>query len=280
MKTKAVVLGTLSVVCLFFCVNVVFGYNNGYGDEDMPTPSGSCSNGFGCHGGYSSMDKFILTSYADDGTWNTPGESGAIVCTLNIDGASSDADIAGIMLLNIPGDNIKDDGWTITDDPNSNTTPYNYNEQVCASGDYVYTWDVDAPTAGSYELFARMLLDDGGSAFDTSNVLDFNFGTGVSEDKSNVSTKAPVLLPNFPNPVCNRTWITYTIPREINVSLSIYDVTGKLIRTLVDGERREGSYTVAWDGTDISGKYAASGIYLYRLETVEFTDTKKLILLR
>ena len=65
-----------------------------------------------------------------------------------------------------------------------------------------------------------------------------------------------------------------------DVRLSIYDVSGKLIRTLVHREMEPGQKTVSWDGNDIDGHESASGVYFYVLETATFKQSRKMILLR
>lgn len=64
------------------------------------------------------------------------------------------------------------------------------------------------------------------------------------------------------------------------INLSIYNVTGRLVRTLVDSEQEPGHYSVNWDGRNSSGKEVAAGIYFYRLSAGEFTTTKKMALIK
>ncbi len=85
---------------------------------------------------------------------------------------------------------------------------------------------------------------------------------------------------NYPNPAQPATLIGYEVPYTCFVRLRIYDVSGRLVGTLVSGEKGEGSYTVPWDGTDARGAAVAPGIYFYRLEAGAFNTARKLILLR
>jgi flagellar hook assembly protein FlgD len=64
------------------------------------------------------------------------------------------------------------------------------------------------------------------------------------------------------------------------VQLAVFNVAGRLVRTLVEKDQVPGAYTVIWDGRDASGSEMASGIYLYRLATSDLSVTKKLVLLR
>jgi hypothetical protein len=80
---------------------------------------------------------------------------------------------------------------------------------------------------------------------------------------------------NYPNPFNPVTQITFDIPKNGFVTLKIYDVLGREITTLVNGVKNPGRYIVEFDGSQYS-----SGIYFYRLESDEFTDVKKMILIK
>jgi hypothetical protein len=92
------------------------------------------------------------------------------------------------------------------------------------------------------------------------------------------------LTQNYPNPFNPKTGIKYTVGSKqsqiIPVSLKVYNILGQLVATLVDEAKKPGSYEVIWDGKDYKGKDVASGIYFYQLKSGEFTQTKKMVLLR
>jgi len=89
------------------------------------------------------------------------------------------------------------------------------------------------------------------------------------------------LLPNYPNPFNPETSIDYELPTVSNVKLSIYNLQGQRVRTLVNRAQPAGRYQVTWDGTDDNGVQVASGVYFYRLTTGSgFVATRKMILLR
>jgi hypothetical protein len=83
------------------------------------------------------------------------------------------------------------------------------------------------------------------------------------------------LFQNNPNPFSSLTAISYQLKAPSHTSLKIYDLTGRLVETLVDTRQEPGIYQIKWHGKDNS-----SGIYFYRLKSAEFNATKKLILLR
>lgn len=84
----------------------------------------------------------------------------------------------------------------------------------------------------------------------------------------------------FPNPFNPMTVIEYDLAAETPVDLMIYDVLGRRIRRLVSGTQSAGRYVVAWDGLNAQGTLSSSGVYLYRLQTPDFVETKKVTLLR
>lgn len=89
------------------------------------------------------------------------------------------------------------------------------------------------------------------------------------------------LFQNFPNPFNPRTTIRYQIVEDgARVSLRVYDVRGRLVRTLVDDAQSAGVRTIEWDGTNDAGAKVASGIYLYRLTAPGFREVRKMILLK
>jgi hypothetical protein len=91
----------------------------------------------------------------------------------------------------------------------------------------------------------------------------------------------PALHQNSPNPFNPVTSIAYDLPARGRVTLRIYDVSGKVVRDLVDAELPAGSHTASWNGLDDAGRRIASGIYLYRLvfDNVP-VDTKKMLMLK
>lgn len=88
------------------------------------------------------------------------------------------------------------------------------------------------------------------------------------------------LTQNYPNPFNNSTTIRFSLPSPERISLSIYNLTGQEVASLVSGSREAGEYTIHWDGTDDQGNELASGIYVYRLKSSAYEETKKLLLLR
>ena len=113
--------------------------------------------------------------------------------------------------------------------------------------------------------------------------------TGIAEDE-NESSDIPrvyTLGQNCPNPFSRSTVIGYQLSdngkrttENQHVVLKIYNITGRLVRTLVDEPQKPGYYKAIWDRKDNSSKTVSSGIYFYKLKANKFTASKKLILLQ
>jgi hypothetical protein len=97
-----------------------------------------------------------------------------------------------------------------------------------------------------------------------------------------VSVKAfgASLAQNEPNPFNPETSIRYTMPATGNVTINIYDASGRLVRSLVNGVSEAGSHNVTWNGTDNNNSPVSSGVYFYRLTAGKFSETKKMTLLK
>ena len=85
---------------------------------------------------------------------------------------------------------------------------------------------------------------------------------------------------NSPNPFNPTTAIRFTLASKETVTLAVYDLNGRLVRTLVSGTRDLGSHSVTWDGRDNAGTSVASGVYFYRLDAGKVSDTRKMVLLK
>jgi hypothetical protein len=110
----------------------------------------------------------------------------------------------------------------------------------------------------------------------------FNFFSGITGiEELAVPPETLALYQNYPNPFNPGTAITFHVTRPSAVSLKIYNTLGQEVRTLIADEDREaGLHTVYWNGTNNSHQPVASGLYLYRIGTGSFVDTRQMLLLR
>jgi hypothetical protein len=102
----------------------------------------------------------------------------------------------------------------------------------------------------------------------------------AEDDNGSVLPEKFVLRQNYPNPfnsVCN---IEYALPTNCHVTVAVYNILGQMVKVLLDEYQDAGSKLVKWDGKDERGKDVASGIYFYRLEAGEFSESKRMVMLK
>jgi len=118
-------------------------------------------------------------------------------------------------------------------------------------------------------------------------VTDFRFtyASGVAAapppaDHGPPAGPAGRLYPAAPNPFNPATTVRYVLQRPGEVSLDVYGLDGRLVRTLYAGHRDAGEYEAVWDGRDAAGRAQASGIYLIRLKGRDFLETRRATLVK
>ena len=92
-----------------------------------------------------------------------------------------------------------------------------------------------------------------------------------------------MLHPNYPNPFNPETWIPYQLATPAEVTLTIYDTQGGIVRRLEIGHQSAGMYrnrnrAAYWDGRNQSGEFVASGLYFYTLKAGKFAATRKMLI--
>jgi hypothetical protein len=171
-------------------------------------------------------------------------------------------------------------------------------QTIALTGNYVYVggmsnsclwiYDISDPAvpqeAGYYETGGT----NGRAAFSPPFVFAqsslhgglFILQTDLFSDTSSEKPPAMSLGQNYPNPFVPSTKISFTMPRAARAVLKVYDIKGRLVRTLIDEETEKGESTVIWDGNDDSGRPVASGVYFYQLKADGQSQAKKMILLK
>lgn len=97
---------------------------------------------------------------------------------------------------------------------------------------------------------------------------------GVDDKKANIPDEFS-LMQNYPNPFNNATSICYNLPQDCHVSLKVYDLLGRCIGAIVDEPQQTGYHQAVWNAGGVS-----SGIYFYRLQAGEYSEAKKMLLLK
>lgn len=146
-----------------------------------------------------------------------------------------------------------------------------------------------ATAGGTFEIIAPLLQNT-----DTITVQGTDVGGNSSEFSANVVVSQLLdvtepgdgrperfaLLPNYPNPFNANTRISYHLPRTGDVVLTIFNLLGQQVVTLVDARQAAGEYTCNWDGNGTGGGAVASGVYWYRLTFEDHTSVRKMLLLK
>jgi hypothetical protein len=135
---------------------------------------------------------------------------------------------------------------------------------------------------GPETLYARVTAADstGMNESPYSNELEIMVPPPVDVPAGGNPGSWTALHQNRPNPFASSTRISFTLPDRGPVTLSVYDVRGRLVRRLTHDVTVEGLHEAIWDGTDASGRRAGAGVYLYRMETELGTESRRMVLLR
>jgi len=107
----------------------------------------------------------------------------------------------------------------------------------------------------------------------------------LKEILSSIKPAETVLMANYPNPFNPETWIPYHLSQDAEVVVRIYDVRGRIVRTLDMGFQSFGYYAsrdkaAYWNGRNGSGELVSSGVYFYRLQAGDYSQTRKMVILK
>jgi hypothetical protein len=135
------------------------------------------------------------------------------------------------------------------------------------------TYDVVCSHAGYTPVTEYNVVVEPGQTTTVDFVLD-----AVAGDDPSAPGLSTGLIGNQPNPFGRTTSIKYSLAQASPVWIGIYNLKGQLVRTLVDQELGRGYHSVAFDGLDLQGAPVSRGVYLYRIKTPGFEQTKKMVL--
>jgi hypothetical protein len=156
----------------------------------------------------------------------------------------------------------------------------------------IYAWNISTGSEGKHICIDSSWFPPGGTwkwvasggvnrfpTWDGPHCYAIAAPTGVAEYGTGLPTSYS-LSQNYPNPFNPTTQINFDIPRNSQVNLTIYNVLGQKVKTLINETLPAKKYKVDWDGTSDSGAKVASGIYFYKLQAGEFVQTKKMVMLK
>jgi len=145
---------------------------------------------------------------------------------------------------------------------------YNENPEFCDIYSNDFTLAENSPAVGA---------GDGGSNIGA-------FGVGCTEALSLIGT-LPIpseynLMQNYPNPFNPVTTLHYNLPENSYVNVTVYDMLGREVKTLVNGTQEAGLKSIVWDAINDKGNPVSAGVYLYQIQAGEFIQTRKMVLLK
>jgi hypothetical protein len=186
----------------------------------------------------------------------------AKACTVLVAGSTTGIDIAVFRGSLAPlGTRTKagTNGEIVHPSAGAGTYAFTYTAPATPGVDTLYATGVSGGFTGSWNHAPRFVI--------TVSPL-----TGVDEQPAPAHF---ALAQNYPNPFNPSTMIEYSVPRTGNVTLTVFDLSGREVKTLIRGTQESGLHRVTFDGTGL-----ASGVYLYRLSTESQTAIRKFVLLK
>ncbi len=269
-----------ALVSIWDILILVYGYDHGYNDfvkgDPLRAPLTDMGPGFGYWIRSDGDGALTYPGFAVPGKLaeHAPRLESPVTATRN--------------WMSLYGRNISVDGEAIS--TNSTVEVYTLSGVLCGIGEYtndmlqftpVYGADENAPSFPRIGDQVEVRIN--GAAI-TRDIIFGENGTAV--DLSNLA-KGADLLPtsfglsqNYPNPFNPSTTISFNLPSASQVSLSVYNVLGQSVITLADEFLTAGEHNVTWNGDDSNGSRVTSGVYFYKITTSDFSETKKMILMK
>jgi hypothetical protein len=147
---------------------------------------------------------------------------------------------------------------------NDYSTAAQNHSDISSNGTYTYFAWQDS-RSGDYDIYAKVVT---------------RTWSEVPEDQKDELSREFTLGQNYPNPFNPQTRISFYLRQPGEVSIKVYNILGQEVRDLVDGYYQNGEHKIVWDGKDDGGREVAAGIYFYQIKTENYTQAKKMALLR
>ena len=217
----------------------------------------------------------LLTPAEGDTIMITPdniGSSQLFAWTSSVDPNGSPVEYEVCINIQAPFDQWCDDNGSGTSDFVSLADMASYIDSLMQAG----------ASNGALDITWTVYASDGQAETEASNGpralhIDAGYALGINDD---LLPGVFALHQNYPNPFNPVTTIRFDVPKESHVQMDVYNILGQRIRTLVNGTMQPGFHSVSWNGTNDMGKPLASGMYIYRIHSSEFTAVKKLVLMK
>ncbi|MEE9554236.1 MAG: choice-of-anchor V domain-containing protein [candidate division Zixibacteria bacterium] len=255
-----------TICCLLISSSLVFARANYIGYSGAPGCMGRCASS--CHensGGTIQIDGFP-SEYI-------PGETYTIAVSHS--GGSSIKQFNGSCRV---GRGSEDAGVISA---GTNTSTYSRSEETngvrfSSNNRNSGTFDWTAPVGGTGEvrLYVAGLQGGYGGQNSTLSLISDESMTDIRDESSTAPSRF-ALKGNYPNPFNATTIIEFALPEPSHITIEIYDILGRAVETLYEGERQAGYHQVIWNANSVS-----SGVYYYRIWAGAFSETKRMVLLR
>ena len=174
------------------------------------------------------------------------------------------------------GDPLQVESYTeriiFMDDTTDNFTPGNDQGKLRIAK--VFPGDIDNDGLGDLVFSSASFAADKPHLFLVEHDGTF---VGVREDLETYPSSV-IIKPNYPNPFNPETNISFFLKQAMDVSIEVYDLRGRLVKSLFDGKTEAGLHSVVWSGVEQNGKALPSGIYFYSISAGQKTVTKKMVL--
>ena len=166
----------------------------------------------------------------------------------------------------------------------SGSIPFNSELGVYKIENFGYSgWGSDMPNSTPETKLLVFLVDSNGDSsnpWNNPNLLTTKPTVAVEDEEHLSLPNSFELNQNYPNPFNPTTTISYSLENDSNVLVNIYDISGKLITTLQNEYKTQGTHSITWNGTDNAGSKVGAGVYIYQLQAGDFTQTKKMVLMK
>ncbi len=133
---------------------------------------------------------------------------------------------------------------------------------------------------GDWEMFCFNPFDHTSLTWYTWRIEVITNSSGIGEQKTDGLPKDFAICGVYPNPFNTQTAIELAVPQPSQITLEVYDICGRKVKTLISGSVKAGYQRIIWDGTGLGGEKAASGIYLIRLASGERAINARATLLK
>lgn len=263
MKLKILFSFTLTFILVLIISNILYTYPTGISGRTKKSGTSGCS----CHGSSPTISLPVTITGPDS---LALGMSASYTLTItSANGSAGGLDVAtrsGVLSVNQTGTKLM------------NGEIVHSAAKSFSGGSVSFTFNYTAPNSNTVDtIFSTGLSSTGGTsgAWNWSNKRVKVYTVAGTIQNTTIQPDSYSLSQNFPNPFNPLTSIVYSLKETGGVMLQVFDMSGKLMSTLVNSQQKRGEYKVDFDANNL-----ASGVYYYTLRTKDFSETKSMVLIK